>query len=84
MNTFKAIEVDYLRPSKTIETIFVASKKKAGNEKILYVYNFEGAHFRLFENILDLFSFLADKSCNMLKEFSSNDELDNYLSNMEM
>lgn len=83
MNTFKAIEVDYLRPNKTIETIFVSSKKKNSN-KILYVYNFEGAHFRLFENILDLFSFLADKSCNMLKEFSSDEELDNYLSKMEM
>ncbi|MGV3597483.1 MAG: hypothetical protein ACO1PI_06400 [Bacteroidota bacterium] len=83
MNTFKVIEVDYLRPNKTIETIFVSSKEKNSN-KILYVYNFEGVYFRLFENILDLFFFLADKSCNMLKEFSSDEELDNYLSKMEM
>ncbi|KAB2917272.1 MAG: hypothetical protein F9K23_05815 [Bacteroidetes bacterium] len=84
MNTFKAIEVDYLRPNKTVETILVSSNEKTSNKKILYVYNFEGLHFRLFENILDLFSFLANKSCSMLKEFSSDEELDNYLSIMEM
>lgn len=84
MNKFKAIDVDYLRPDKTIETILVSNHEDPINEKTVYVYNYRGVHFRLFENILEIISFLENKSHQVIKEFTSDDEVDYFLANMKI
>ena len=39
MNSYKAIDVFYLRSDRTIETILVSNHKA---EKVLFVYNYQG------------------------------------------
>jgi hypothetical protein len=46
------IDTHYLRPNRTIETLFVYDINK-----MVYVYNFEGNHFRLFSTLIDLVHF---------------------------
>lgn len=80
MNNFQAIDVSYLRPSRTIETILLKSKKK---QRILYVYNFEGWHFRIFNNITDIINFFDDKFESEIS-FEGENELNKYLANISL
>ena len=57
MNSYKAIDVFYLRSDRTIETILVSNHKA---EKVLFVYNYQGWFFRVFDNLLDLMNFFDD------------------------
>ena len=54
MNTIKTIDTDYLRASRTIETILVSN---AITEKVFFVYNYEGNSFRFFYSHLKLVNF---------------------------
>lgn len=76
MNTFEVINVDYLRSSRTIETILLENGTFG---KVLYIYNYDGWHFRVFNTILDVMNFFDDKF-NPEIEFDDERELDNYLS----
>ncbi len=80
MNTYRAIDVFYLRPSRTIETILVS---KGNIEKIFFVYNYEGWFFRVFENVLDLMNFFDDLFEPEVY-FEVETELDNYLESTEI
>ncbi|MEI7504984.1 MAG: hypothetical protein WCJ61_17050 [Paludibacter sp.] len=80
MNTFHAIDVSYIRPSRTIETIFL---KNSTLERILYVYNFEGWHFRVFDSIGDILSFFDDKFEPTIC-FENDKELDDYLGSIDL
>ena len=52
MNNINQIQVDYLRSNRTIETILLTDMIKSKIHKVVYVYNYEGYHFRIFENII--------------------------------
>jgi hypothetical protein len=80
MNNFKAIEVDYLRPSRTIETILVSNDNL---ERIFFVYNYEGNYFRVFESIIDLINFF-DENIESKIYFENESDLDNYLLNVKL
>ena len=80
MNTYRAINTFYLRPSRTIETILVS---KGNVEKIFFVYNYEGWFFRVFENVLDLMNFFDDLFEPEVY-FEVETELDNYLESTEI
>ncbi len=54
MNKVIQLEIEYIRSSRTIETIEVSSGDKA---KIYYIYNYEGIHFRLFGSLISLIQF---------------------------
>ncbi len=43
---------DYITPSRTLETITYM-----GCDNSLYIYNYEGIHFRLFTELLELTEF---------------------------
>lgn len=80
MNNYSQIEVNYLRPSRTIETILLENSSK---KRIVYVYNYEGWHFRVFNNIIQVLDFFDDK---FEPEFSFEDEaeLGKYLENLDL
>ena len=80
MNTFHTIDVSYLRPSRTIETVLLKNETK---ERVLYIYNFEGWHFRVYNNLIDLINFFDD---NFEPEVSieSDHELDRYLESIDL
>jgi len=80
MNTFQAINVDYLRPSRTIETILLENETY---KKVLYVYNYEGWHFRVFNTMLDVIHFFDDKFEPEV-EFEDENELDHYLAHYDL
>ena len=44
----------YLRPSRTIETLLITNGKR---QKTVYVYNYEGYHFRVFFSIQQITAF---------------------------
>jgi len=80
MNTFSTINTEYLRPSRTIETILVSKGKL---NKVFCLYNYEGNSFRLFESHLGLIRFFQDNSESDF-HFSTEDELDFYLSSVKI
>lgn len=75
MNSIIQSQVYYLRPNRTIETILL---KNIG--KVVYVYNFEGNHFRLFTTLIDLVHFFQFGVEPKL-DFSNELDLDNFLLN---
>ena len=80
MNTFRTINVEYLRPSRTIETVIVSNKN---SNKLFFVYNYEGNSFRVFANHLDLLGFFQNKNESDY-HFSFENELDNFLSKVKI
>ncbi len=75
MNTIANINTEYIRSSRTVETLIVSKGKL---EKLLFVYNYEGYSFRLFLNLLDLISFF-EKGIEPKHHFQTEDELDEFL-----
>lgn len=80
MNTYYTIGISYLRPSRTIETVLL---KNTIHEKVLYIYNYEGWHYRVFNNMKDIINFFDDKFEPEIS-FENDDELDNYLENLNL
>ena len=80
MNNYQTIDVSYIRPSRTIETILLKNKTK---ERVLYVYNFEGWHYRIFKNIINIIDFFDDKFEPEIS-FESDKELDKFLENINL
>ncbi len=74
MNTFNVIDTDYLRSSRTVETILVSNSKTS---QVFYVYNYEGYSFRVFETILSLVSFFQERKESHF-HFDTETELDNF------
>ena len=78
MNTYSAIHVDYLNPTRTFETILITNNHK---ERLLYVYNYEGYFFRIFTSISSFMNFIVNGiECDIY--FESDSELDDYLENV--
>lgn len=80
MNTFQSIDVSYLHSNRTVETILL---KNSRSEKTLYVYNYEGWHFRIFESIGDVLSFFNEEFVPTLS-FENEKELETYLTNVDL
>ena len=80
MNNYSQIEVSYLRPSRTVETILLENSSK---KRIVYVYNYEGWHFRIFNNIIQVLDFFDDKFEPEIS-FEDEEELGKYLENLDL
>ena len=80
MNKYSAIDVSYLRPSRTLETILLENKK---NKRILYVYNYEGVNYRVFNFIKDVLQFFNDEFEPEIS-FETEEELSSYLANLNI
>lgn len=66
---------EYLRPSRTIETVILS---KGSRERVFYIYNYEGYSFRVFEDILALILFFETGEDTSI-HFDTEVELDRYL-----
>ncbi len=80
MNSFSSINIIHLRSDRTIETILVSNKKA---EKVLYVYNYQGWFFRVFDNVLDLMNFFDDNFEPKIY-FEDENKLDNYFRQLKL
>jgi hypothetical protein len=83
MNFISQIQVNYLRPNRTIETYLLIDKKDYDKCKVVYIYNYEGYHYRIFENVIELSNFLNDVRYKLLKEYSTDRGVNNFLSKYE-
>jgi len=58
MNKISEINIEYVRPMRSIETYELISM----NEKeICYIYNYENTYFRYFKTIVSLLNYLKDR-----------------------
>jgi len=80
MNIFSSIDEFYLKPFRTLETILIQSSNKT---RVLYVYNFEGNHFRVFDNVMEVLDFFYHGSEPEIC-FEDDVELDKYLSRVKL
>lgn len=80
MNKYTAIDVSYLRPSRTIETILL---ERGNNKRIVYVYNYDGVHFRVFNFIIDVLNFFNNEIDTEIS-FETEEELGGYLANLDL
>ena len=69
MNSVEQIEVSYLRSNRTVETILLTDLNDSSRQKIVYVYNYEGYHYRVFDNLIELTKFLNNNEFRILKEY---------------
>lgn len=54
MNKIIPISTEYLRPSRTIQVLNLVDFELSQQ---VFIYNYEGTHFRFFESLLDLILF---------------------------
>lgn len=79
MNSVDQVQVNYIRANITIETILLVDSVNPTKRKVVYIYNYEGYHFRIFENVIELSKFLCGEDYKLLKEYSTDTGVDNYL-----
>ena len=74
MNTLNHTNVEYLTPNKTIETVSFKN-----TDRLLYIYNYKGIHYRVFIELLALINFLA---CGVEPKhtFCTDEEVDEFIS----
>lgn len=83
MNVMECLETSYLnRASRSVDTMLLTNEKE--EKKVLYVQNFEGISFKVFDALMDLVNYLYDDSGRTIAEFDTDEELDNYLINYEI
>jgi len=80
MNTFIYSHTEYLRPSRTIETVYMSD---GSNSKTFYIYNYEGYSFRVFKDILGLISFFETGE-EAITHFDTEEELDYFLERVSL
>lgn len=79
MNNVEQIEENYLRSNRTIETILLTDLINSSRQKIVYVYNYEGYHYRIFDDLIELTKFLNNNEFRILKEYSKDYRANNFL-----
>ncbi|MFK7756004.1 MAG: hypothetical protein AB8B53_03615 [Flavobacteriales bacterium] len=80
MNTLNQVDIDYLRPSRTLETILVSN---GTSQKTFFIYNYEGYSFRVFKNHLTLINFLQEKAAED-HHFSTEKQLNHFLETVSL
>lgn len=79
MNSVEQIEERYLRSNRTIETVLLTDLSNSSRQKIVYVYNYEGYHYRIFDDLVELTKFLNNNEFRILKEYSNDYRVNNFL-----
>ena len=80
MNNFETINTEYLRASRTIETVLVSTKNSSA---LFFIYNYEGVSFRVFKTHIDLINFFLNKSESYI-HFDSENAVDDFLSEVKL
>ena len=80
MNKIIPLSTEYITPSRTIEVIELVNSRSS---RLVYVYNFEGTHFRFFDTLVRILYFF-DSGQESEFSFTSEEELDNFLRNFRV
>jgi hypothetical protein len=83
MNTLETLHTQYIRfANRSLETVKVVSE--IGHEKTLWIYNFEGVHFRVFEAELDAWKLIDNHGDRSIRDFDTEADLDRFLITLEI
>lgn len=77
MNDIRILKTIEIRASRTLDVLLISSQNE---NNILYTYNYEGVHYRLFDCKNEVRKFFYCENALFL-EFSDDESLDNYLLN---
>jgi len=80
MNKIIPITTEYISPSRTIEILNLVRFEE--NRKV-YIYNYEGTHFRFFENLIRLIQFF-ESGIEPGLSFDSEEDLNDFLEKLPM
>ncbi len=75
MNT-TTLHTEYLRASRSIDT--VAINNENGIQQLMYIYNYEGCSFRIFESLTELLAFFEEGK-EPKWHFESEEEVERWL-----
>lgn len=82
MNNIKTLQVNEIKyASRTLETILLINPKK--QEKVVYLFNYEGVSFSIFENVFEVANYFCGRDFQVLKEYSHERWVDNFLEKYE-
>lgn len=79
MNKILSLNTEYLTPTRSIEILTLINQNES---KLVYIYNFEGIHFRVFDSLLKLLAFF-EKGIEPEYFFTYEAELDSFLEEIE-
>ncbi len=83
MNNITELDAFYIRGDRTIETYLLTDP--AGNKKVVYLFNREGLYFKVFLNLGGLYDYFISNSASGFDiEFDNEEELDNFLLNIDL
>lgn len=74
MNIINHCSVEYISANKTIEIVSLIN-----SDRLFYIYNYKGNHFRVFTELLPLI-FFFQFGIEPKYTFLNDDELDNFIS----
>lgn len=77
MNDILIVKTIYIKASRTIDIILISSEN---GKNLLYTYNYEGIHYRLFDCKKEVRKFFNCEDSTFL-EFVDDESLDSYLLN---
>lgn len=80
MNKIELLQTNYIRSNRTIDTVSLTDLKSNDRQTVVYIYNYEGYHFRIFENIFEISNFLLNEEHKIIEDFDSEDNCYKYLS----
>lgn len=81
MNQIEVLDTDYIRyASRSIDHLFVSNTNKRIE---LWIYNYEGQHFRVFDSVKNAMQHINYSSANSLIDFNNEADLDSYLLNLK-
>ena len=81
MNEIICLETEYIRSDLTIEVLLIQDKISQ-KTRVVYIYNYQGIHFRVFDSLLSLCQFFRSGEDACLIDFDTDEDLDEYLNGM--
>ncbi len=81
-NTVKLIGTDYFFGDRSIDIYLLNSKLSYNKTKVVYIYNYNCYHFRLFTNTIDMLQFFNTWDSEYALDFFSEDNAFEYLENL--
>jgi hypothetical protein len=81
-NLVKLIGTDYFFGDRSIDIYLLVNKLSYNKTKIVYVYNYNCYHFRLFTNTIDMVQFFNTWDREYALDFFTLDSVIDYLENL--
>jgi hypothetical protein len=81
-NSILLVDTDYFFGDRSIDIYLLKSQLMVGTTKIVYIYNYNSYHFRLFTGTIDMMRFFEGDENMFPLEFDNMDIAFEYLENL--